>query len=296
MLFFSCPSPITETEYVPYPVTETVTPKIYIVTNQSNTYDVLNNPYSSLSDAIEYILENSEVLTEYSILFSGTVKESIVIDYTGSTFLRISIIGLESNATIDAQSLSSVLTLKGSNLEVVLGEKLIVTNGLAGEGGGIHVLDSTLTIDGATIANNTAYFAGGGVYVKNGTFNMHSGTISNNIASGREKSSESNSDDSFIGHGGGVYVTGSFINNNTGTSDSPYWELVPIEATINHTDGIICENTATGPYGAGSGGGVYIHHNVSITNIHESKIYNNSANFDKDICSFIIPNEANESQ
>lgn len=68
------------------------------------------------------------------------------------------------------------------------------TGNYRGMGGGVYVNDGTFTMNGGTIAGNTAKYDGGGVYVWGGTFNMFGGSITGNTAGSL---------------GGGVHVAGS---------------------------------------------------------------------------------------
>ncbi len=263
------------------------TSAIYVNQVQSNISEISSTIHNNLNSALTEIIESAEsspVDVEYSIVFSGLLEESnISIDYSGEKKLSITISGISSGATISAQKLSSVLRISGENLKLVLGEKLTLTNGLSEEGGGIHVLGSTLEVDGATIAGNVAYFAGGGIYVKNGTFKMLKGLITQNIATGKGESFPG-ADDSFIGHGGGVYLTGS----KTSVYDNEKNEFIISDtfSSLYLEGGRIENNTATSQYGGGSGGGVYLHHNVDAKKTNAVIIQNNNATYEKDICEF----------
>ena len=76
-----------------------------------------------------------------------------------------------------------------------------ITDPDLGNGGGVHVISGSFTMEGGKITNNEAHKNGGGVYVKSSAiFNMKGGEISLNMA-----------DD-----GGGVYVASGGVFNKSG--------------------------------------------------------------------------------
>lgn len=86
----------------------------------------------------------------------------------------------------------------GTNSEVTLGEGCLVTDNIGASG--VYLASGKLTIDGASISNNTSD-SGGGVRVTGGNFIMTSGSISGNTASSTNDVGERG--------GGGVSLYGS---------------------------------------------------------------------------------------
>ncbi len=285
LIFLACDTPVI-TEYI---TEEVIIEKdypsyIYIAEPTTSPYDIYSRSYPSVGDAIEAILTMvTDSNNEFIIMLSGTIKESnITIDYKGSTNLTITFLGFADGAVLDANASSSVLSLRGENLHVVLGKDITLTNGHSSEGGGVFVFESALTIDGANISKNSAYFAGGGVFVKNGALNIYDGVITSNSATGKSDS-KAGADDNFIGHGGGVYLTGSKDMNLVGE----IIELVDTFSTFNFSGGEISHNTATGQYGGGSGGGVYLNFNTKGSISGGAVIRDNSSDYYAGLCAYM---------
>ena len=124
--------------------------------------------------------------------------------------------------------------------------------------GGVWVRDnSTFTMYGGSITNNTTVWNGGGVYVGgSGKFYMHGGEISGNSASSNSGSS-----------GGGVHIggdstftmTGGTISGNS-ASNNGGGVHIGSDSTFTMTGGSITGNNA------GNGGGVYVGSDVGYGN------------------------------
>ena len=76
-------------------------------------------------------------------------------------------------------------------------------------GGGIHLDEGTLTLNGCTINNNRAYKYGGGMYVIKGIINVNNCTLNYNMAYDEDMHNE--------GRGGGIYMHGGVLNMNGGS-------------------------------------------------------------------------------
>ncbi len=144
-------------------------------------------------------------------------------------------LNISKNLTIDASALGNGVTLQGNNsfgilsiasgLTVILNH-LTITGGTAssGNGGGILVQSSTLTVQNCTISGNTAV-AGGGI-AASGTSNV---TVQNSTVSGNTSTGRGPNDG-----GGGIEVSG------TGST-----------LTVQYST--VSGNTST----VGKGGGIY---------------------------------------
>ena len=76
-------------------------------------------------------------------------------------------------------------------------------------GGGIHLDEGTLTLDGCTINNNRAYKYGGGIYVIKGIINVNNCTLNYNMAYDADMHNE--------GRGGGIYMHGGTLKMDGGS-------------------------------------------------------------------------------
>lgn len=169
--------------------------------------------------------------------------------------------GKYSASTVSAAG--GIAVTNQSNTGVTIGSDVEV---YSNEGGGVYS-KALLTIDGATIRENTAP-NGGGVYISGGSLIMTSGTITQNNATA-----------TYFG-GGGVYfggattsyfsMTGGTISKNTSAN---YGGGVFLSQGSFYMSGtaVIGDSTVTGPVSetsasnkAGSGGGIYAESNNTI--------------------------------
>jgi CSLREA domain-containing protein len=144
--------------------------------------------------------------------------------------------------------------------------RLIVSNGISGAGGGIYNDNGTVTISSSTISGSTATgYGGGGGIINYGTLVVINSTISNNTATG-------NSGGGGVGNYGNLAVMTSTISGNTATGYAGGGVYNFIGSSATFANSTIASNSAT----SGSGGGLFNESNtVTITN---STIYNNYPN------------------
>ena len=123
------------------------------------------------------------------IMYGGEISNNYSVDYGGG----INAIGFGSvelrGGTISGNTSDAVGGAIWSNKSVTISEGVNITGNKAVDGGGICTYDTSLTINGGNITNNTVTTGnGGGVYLNGGTF-----TISGNVKiSGNKKGSSSN--------------------------------------------------------------------------------------------------------
>ena len=120
--------------------------------------------------------------------------------------------------TIDAQQGGNVFVLQSNEGSGTIIQDLIVTGGLALQGGGFYLSDSSPTIIGCRITGNTAsngeappneFGSGGGIWCYNSSPTITDCTISNNTAAGVDGGG------GFASLGGTPNVTGCVISGNT---------------------------------------------------------------------------------
>ena len=190
--------------------------------------------------------------------------------------------------------------MKGSGTKITLSGTAEISNNKAvsgsgealatGHGGGVHVDDGTFSIisDSVIITNNKAKKNGGGVYMTGGTFTMEGGTIANNTATsgfggalsvdGNNKavditlSGTAKISNNTATNGGGVFMKGgnteitlsdnAEISNNQAVSESGG------ELSTGHGGGVHVDDGAfsisdsviiTNNEAKKDGGGVYVH-------------------------------------
>lgn len=140
-----------------------------------------------------------------------------------------------------------------------------------GEGGGIYVQDSKMTINGGSIYGNSATTSGGGVLfrntdrstIDNRTFALNGGTISRNT-SGRLGGGMA----IFTAGGGTInYAGGSVSNNTSGFGGGIY---IDGSTVLNIANADIESNTAN------LGGGVFLHAGATMT-YNKGHVRNNYA-------------------
>jgi hypothetical protein len=248
-----------------------------------NNNGTINAPLASLQKAITLIRENyalkswdrhigavatiivSGEITDYGENTSrnGMVEICDVYETTRTFILpHIIIRGKDGNDdVINAGGKNRVLYISGC--QVTIDGNITIKGGNAlNVGGGIYIVDSTVTLNGGNISENIACGAGaghgGGVFVgRNAKFIMNNGNISNNEAINANS----------VDYGGGVRISdggifimrGGYINNNL-LSGGGFGGGVGIDNGIFvMTGGTISENTVDS-YGTGFayGGGVFV--------------------------------------
>lgn len=142
-----------------------------------------------------------------------------------------------------------------------------------GNGGGLYVDDSEVTISGNDIFDNSATWAGGhgeggGLYINEGTVLVQSNVITRNHGAGFEGFPST-----ATGYGGGIAISNSltliednWIVGNHGTNADEFGAgggIYGFRGSLQIVDNTIAENRAT-PGGPGFGGGLYLEE-MSVT-------------------------------
>ncbi|MGH7885179.1 MAG: choice-of-anchor Q domain-containing protein, partial [Thermodesulfobacteriota bacterium] len=159
------------------------------------------------------------------------ITSTIIIEGNGSTIQRSSAGGTPAFRIIAING-SGDLTLN----ETTISGGLVNAGGIGNYGGGIYIIDGTLTITNSTISGNTTNDDGGGIYLNDGTVTITNSTISGNTA-----------DD----EGGGIYIndgtvtiTNSTISGNSANNDGGGIYIDNDTATVSITNSIVSGNTA----------------------------------------------------
>ena len=192
-------------------------------------------------------------------------------------------------------SLGGGIKLDGSGRGLVMSGGSITGNhaevnssGSDGDGGGVYVYyEATLTLNGGTIANNTAAKYGGGVYTarRSTTLTLNGGKIQGNTAKSSGggvyvngqvtmTSGEISGNQSTGGYGGGIMNNGTVnIDGGTITKNTSFQNGGGIfnKGSVLMTDGTISDNTSTN----GSGGGIF---SPAILKMSGGSITGNTAN------------------
>jgi hypothetical protein len=148
---------------------------------------------------------------------SPVITGGLAVSNTGSGTLTID--GGDAGSTIiDASGLNTNV-FSFSDAHVILDNLTFEGGSASGNGGGISILNSTVTISNASVCKNTSASAGGsggGIYQNGGTLALKSDEITGNTAAGS---------------GGGIWLGGG--------------------ATLTVIGGLIDRNATTGVYGGG---------------------------------------------
>jgi hypothetical protein len=231
------------------------------------------SPYATVKKALDVVATSGLTPSDtFSIIISGTITADTgaangMIDISGGVYPEITLRGKGTGTdagVINAAGSNRVLYIAGGS-KVTLGDNLTLKGGYAYEGGGgVYVTgsNSTFTMSGGTIQDNSSS-SGGGVYVYSGGAFTMSG---NAIIQGNTSSS-----------GGGVYVSGSsssftmsggtIQNNSVSASTYVYASssgggVYVYNSTFTISGGTIADNSvsasATTTSASASGGGVYV--------------------------------------
>eukprot|EP00948_MAST-09A_sp_MAST-9A-sp1_P000705 g705.t1 len=172
-----------------------------------------------------------------------------------------------------------IFWISGSSSKVHLENLKIANGGLgSGSGGGLHVVDGTITITSCIFSNNQAP-NGGGLYLNGGTVTMTSCTVSNNDARGL-----GDAGGGLNIRGGLITMTSCTVSNNKAPNGAGLYLL---DGTVTMTSCTVSGNEATQSYGGGlltsggtinmtfcsvsrneapgGGGGIYNQGKVSLT-------------------------------
>jgi autotransporter-associated beta strand protein len=176
---------------------------------------------------------------------------------------------LPSGVTLSGGGATRVLNITGNSLVTL--DNLTVTGGSADSGGGIYNT-ATLTLNDATISNNSVADitdgvtggSGGGIY-NSGTLTLNDATISNNSAIE-------------FSRGGGIYNTGGTLTVNQSKLSGNFGEfdggaIYNTGGSVTVNDSEFSDNTTPG-----SGGGIYSTLSGTVT-VNNTTLSGNSANF-----------------
>lgn len=238
------------------------------------------------------------------ITFSPTVNNIVLVSGQITIDKSLTLMGNPLlNTTINGNAGGRIFDITAGN--VILND-LILTNGLADNGGAIQIMNANLTIDNTTITNSIANGtsgSGGGIYVRTGaTLTAFTSTISGNTANRAGGGIESVAGTTTTltnvnlsmnnaglapataapGNGGALHITGNgtatitagTVNMNTAASEGGGLWNGTGTMTINGTT--INGNTASGVAADNGGGGIY-NLNGGTLNITDATISNNMA-------------------
>ncbi len=271
-------------------VTGVATPAAFLLTNVCGTNVVTNNndggagslrsviadacPDSTITFApgiTNISLTSGQIPINQALTINGPGAD--ILDISGSYIDRVFQIAAPDTAVVTLAGLTISEGVPGGNFGgggvLILGGNVNVNNSVLtnnsayytkyGEGGAIESFGSSLTIDGSSLINNYAYYDGGALAVQYGTTAINNSTIAGNNAT------QTSSDPSNGGWGGGIFtvpsltITNSTIYGNTaqdGSNIYSYYIDPASSITLNNTvvsGGIITAGyTGIGPdvYGA----------------------------------------------
>ena len=168
--------------------------------------------------------------------------------------------------TLDAQGMGRVLLVSGDVSPII--EGFVVTGGLADDGGGIYIFNSSPTIQDNTFQGNSAtglYGYGGGIYISSGSPTIQDNTFQGNSAT--------------YGDGGGIYHESGnpTIQDNTFQGNSAAYGGGIYHESGNPTiqNNTFLGNSATGANG--QGGGIY--NRSGSPTIQDNTFLGNSATY-----------------
>ena len=215
------------------------TSKSVTLTSNSDTYKIIRG--SQLTSGSIILLSNSNTLTTRNITFDGNNVQATksLLFVTGSSALIIN------NGTTITKSKNSGngggIAVNSSTLTLNGGE--ITNNTSSNDGGGIVIVSSTLTINDGAISNNTSTSGGGAIHSSNSSIiNINGGTISNNTTA----------------DGGGINATETTITLNNGTISGNYAShsgggIILWSGSVNFKGGSIINNRCESSWGGGGG-------------------------------------------
>ncbi|MCK4653516.1 MAG: PKD domain-containing protein [Candidatus Cloacimonetes bacterium] len=230
---------------------------------------ILNVPsvFPTIQSAIDHAFTADTVLVQ-----PGTYYENINYNgkniTVGSLFLTTQDTTYISSTIIDGNQSGSVVTFSGGSSNAVL-TGFTITNGSAGDGGGIFCDSSSPSIENVTITGNSAsYNFGGGIYCGNSS----SPSLSNVTITGNSSSN--------LGGGIGCYNSSPSLSNVTitGNSATDGGGIHCYSSSPNLTNVTITDNNAANYEYIGSGGGIYCSHSSSPSLVNVT-ITGNNANY-----------------
>ncbi|MBX7105629.1 MAG: right-handed parallel beta-helix repeat-containing protein, partial [Gemmataceae bacterium] len=177
--------------------------------------------------------------TPQSIRSNGgeiAITESVAIYGPGSSMATIDAKGANRVFRVDAPGSGNVVIIAG----------LTITGGSmpGGSGGGIYLVDESLTLTDCVISGNTASSSGGGIATGTATLTLNNCTVANNVTGS---------------HGGGLSVDGTaavVVQNSTFFGNSSYFAGGGIDI-YNGGSLLLSGSTISGNSSNSVGGGVY---------------------------------------
>ncbi len=147
--------------------------------------------------------EDDVIQISASTLKFASASDEITIDVNSSEYGSITLVAVDGDVTIDANSLARAFSVK--NGDVVL-QGFNIVNGVADYGGAI-ANDGDLTLVGVTLSNNQATVSGGAI-ANSGSLAVQDSVITDNSSNGS----------------GGAIYEGDF---SWPTADAPEWTTIP---------------------------------------------------------------------
>ncbi|MGF1473712.1 MAG: choice-of-anchor Q domain-containing protein [Rubrobacteraceae bacterium] len=202
------------------------------------------------SDTITFEVTGQITINSRLTLRNDTAGPDLTIEGPGAGQLSVS--GNDSSQVFEIDS--------GVNATI---ESLTIKDGVFTSGGGIFNF-GTLTLNNATVRDNTGNNFGGGIRNIEGNLTLNNSTVRNNIAK------------DFLGGGGIASELGTVTLNNSTVSNNSGADvgggIRNIEGNLTLNNSTISGNETT----RGGGGGIYTA-SVGVTRIESTTITNNSA-------------------
>lgn len=193
----------------------------------------LADPGDGTCDAAECTLREALAdQTRSEVSFGKSLAGTITLDPAEATLVIdgrfVSISGPAKGVVVrrsdDAPEFGILAVRNGAHVRLA---NLTLTGGVAGNGGGINLEDSELSLVNVTVSGNSAGATGGGIYVDDGRLFLTKSTVSGNSSSvhgggiyndGQVSLANSSvRDNSAVGSGGGIYNISSDLTIQSST-------------------------------------------------------------------------------
>ena len=216
------------------------------------------NRFNGSSFDTIHLTEGELTITD-SVTITG-VEEGVVISGDSAeddiTLSGTSITDLSSNGASQLDDNSRVLNITAAAGQVVTLNGLIITGGIAGDGGGIRNEAAELVINETTLAGNRALDNGGAIFNDLGTVTITGSTISGNETVGDNTS------------GGGIHTnTGAITLTNSTLSGNQATGLFASGGAVSSLAGDVTLNsvTVTNNSADAEGGGIFVFTTIAAT-------------------------------